>query len=272
MRGATGGRPPPPPADTGGSDKKTRLDLVRDLQDRLDRASDPETRAWFENYLKHAIEFRGVKTLEVARIVMEWRTTPSLKEWPPEAELALAAELIRQRKCEDKLAGIILVQRYLVKRIPPERLLDCVEGLFDEGAIWDWSTNDWLCARLLAPILRGNGMPAALRVAGWRTSPDLWQRRSSAVALRAVAGEPSFHPLIATVIEHLVCEQERFIQTGAGWLLAELSKHAPTFAAQLAETHFDHLSTEVVRRHLKYLPDYDNYRARKRHAFKPSGQ
>ena len=266
MRDTSGATPPPPPADDDGSGRRTRLVLVKDLQNRLNRASDPDTRVWFENYLKHAIEFRGVKTPEVARIVAEWRTASSLKEWQPETELALAAELIRQRKCEDKLAGIILAQGFLVKRLAPAKLLGSIEGLFGEGAIWDWSTNDSLCARVLSPILRKHGMQTAIRIAGWRTSANLWQRRSSAVALRAVAGDPSFHPLVATVIGRLVQEQERFIQTGAGWLLADLSKHAPKLAAQLAETHFDHLSAEVVRRHLKYLPDCDRYKARKRYA------
>ena len=73
-----------------------------------------------------------------------------------------------------------------------------------------------------------------------------------------------FHPLIAETVACLVPEQERFIQTGVGWLIADLSRHFPEFAAQLVERHFGDLSTEVVRRHLKRLPDYDLYRRRKR--------
>ena len=238
--------------------------LILDLQDRLEAAADPATRDWFEGYLKHAIRYRGVRTPEVSRILSAWRADCALGGWAPEAELALAADLIRQRKCEDKLAGIIWIQKHLSARLDPEAMLDTVENLFGEGAIGDWSTNDWLCARVLGPLIRRHGMVSAMRVAEWRSSGGLRQRRTSAVALRSVADQTAFQPLITETVACLVVEQQRFIRTGVGRLIADLSRHSPEFATELADRHIDDLSPEVIRRHLKLLPDTERYRRKAR--------
>ena len=254
----------PPPSSTTGAGKAVRSALIVELQARLDRAADPATRAWFEGYLKNTIRYRGVKTPEVERLVAGWRAESGIADWPPEAGLELACDLIRQRCCEDKLAGILMIQKHLLRDIDADRLLDSIETLLSENAVWEWSTNDWLCARILAPAIRRHGMTTAQRIAWWRTSSNLWQRRAAAVSLRATVKHPEFHPVIAETVACLVPEQERFIQTGVGWLIADLSKHFPDFAVQLVERHFRDLSPEVVRRHLKRLPDHDLYRRRKR--------
>ena len=238
--------------------------MIANLQHRLDKAADPATRHWFERYLKHAIEFRGVRTPEVTRIVEEWHDSNGLAPCSPEERLRLAINLIREQKCEDKLAGILLIQKHLLGRLGADTLLVSIEEIFAEGRIRDWSTNDWLCARVLGPLVRRDGRDAAVRVAGWRTSGNLWQRRSSVVSLRAVVADPAYHPLISDVVAHLVRENARFIQTGIGWLIADLSRSAPGVAQELVERHFELLSPEVVRRHLKHLPHHERYMARKR--------
>ena len=77
--------------------------VIADLQGRLDAAADPATKTWFENYLKHAIGYRGVKTPVVTRIVAEWRGEHGLERLPDDDQLALARSLIEGRLAEDKL-------------------------------------------------------------------------------------------------------------------------------------------------------------------------
>ena len=238
--------------------------VIADLQRRLDAVADPATKAWFENYLKHVIGYRGVKTPVVARIVAEWRDEHGLERLPDDDQLAVARSLIGERLAEDKFAGILYMQKYLVPRMPPDRLLAVAEGLFAEGTFFDWSTSDWFSVRVLGPLLRHRGMEAAERIAGWRTAEDLWQRRASIVPFRAVVRDESYHPLIETTIATLVEERERFIQTGIGWVVSDLAKAYPDVAATLVERHFDDLSAEVIRRHTRYLPDHDRYKERKR--------
>ncbi|MDE0473611.1 MAG: DNA alkylation repair protein [Gammaproteobacteria bacterium] len=237
---------------------------IADLQGRLDAVADPATKTWFENYLKHAIRYRGVKTPVVTRIVAEWRGEHGLERLPDDDQLALARSLIEERLAEDKFAGILYMQRYLVRRLQPDRFLAVAEGLFAEGAFFDWSTSDWFSVRVLGPLLRRGRTGTAERIAGWRTAENLWQRRAAIVPFRAVARDESYHPLIETTVAALVRERERFIQTGIGWVVSDMSKAHPGVAAALVERHFDDLSAEMIRRHTRYLPDHDRYRVRKR--------
>ena len=239
-------------------------ELVSDLQRRLDDVADMQTREWFENYLKHAIRYRGVKTPEVARIVAEWRKLHGLQQLSGEEGLDLAVSLIRQEHAEDKFAGTLYIQKYLQKRVEADSLLTRIEDLFSCGAFFDWSTTDWFCVRVLGPAIVRHGQEVAERVAGWCEKTNLWNQRASIVPFRAVVRDEAYHHLIKSTIAVLVKERERFIQTGIGWVISDLSKVHPRVAEMLVERHFYDLSVEVIRRHTKYLPNHDSYKARKR--------
>ena len=243
--------------------------MIADLQARLDAVADPGTKTWFENYLRHAIGYRGVKTPVVARIVAAWRGEHGLERLPADDQLALARSLIEEGLAEDKFAGILYMQKHLVRRLRPERLLAVAEGLFAEGAFFDWSTSDWFSVRVLGPLLGRGRTGTAERIAGWRTAENLWQRRAAIVPFRAVVRDQSCHRLIETTVAALVGERERFIQTGIGWVVSDMSKVHPGFAATLVERHFDDLSAEVIRRHTRYLSDHERYKTRKRGLRKP---
>ncbi|MCY4159996.1 MAG: DNA alkylation repair protein [Bacteroidetes bacterium] len=239
-------------------------DLISDLQGRLDKAADPQTKIWFENYLKHSIQYRGVKTPEVTRILGKWRNVHDLQQVSEADQLTLAAALIRQEYAEDKFAGTLYIQKYLLKKVEMDSLLAKAEDLFSSGAFFDWSTTDWFCVRVLGPAIVHHGLEAGKRVAGWCEKSNLWHRRASIVPFRGVVRDEAYHQLIKSTIAILVKEQERFIQTGVGWVISDLSKVYPREATALVECHFDRLSAEVIRRHTKYLPDHKTYKARKR--------
>ncbi len=108
--------------------------IIAELQGRLDAVADPATKEWFENYLKYAIGYRGVKTPVVARIVGEWRRERGLGGLSDEDQLGVARSLVEESLAEDKFAGILYMQKYLVRRTAPKRLLEVAEGLFAGGA------------------------------------------------------------------------------------------------------------------------------------------
>ncbi len=91
-------------------------DVVADLEQRLNAAADPATKAWFENYLKQAIAYRGVRTPEVTRIVADWRQTHGLERLEDGEQLDLARTLVEGSFAEDKFAGILYMQKHLVRR------------------------------------------------------------------------------------------------------------------------------------------------------------
>ena len=243
--------------------------IIADLQGRLDAVADPRTKAWFDNYLKHAIAHRGVKTPVIERIVAQWQREHGLARLSLEDRLGIAKSLIEQNLAEDKFAGILCLQKYLVQRLEPLQLLTMAEELFAGGAFFDWATSDRFSARVLGPLIRRGGTEAAEQVAGWRTAADLWQRRAAIVPFRAVVRDESYHPLIKAVVAALAGERERFIQTGIGWVVSDMAKSHPDVAAALVAQHFDELSPEVIRRHTRHLPEHKSYKERKRRAGGP---
>ena len=240
------------------------LKKIKLLQTKLKNASNSATKVWFDNYLQGAIEYRGVKTPEVTKIVKAWRKEQQLDELDLEVQLELTADLIRQKYAEDKFAGTIYLQLFLVHQLPLSKLFRTIDQLYQEGCFFDWSTSDWFCTRVLNRLIDLHNEKAVRKIAAWHSRPNFWQRRSAVVGLRGAVKDKKHHPTIVKTIAKLVTQQDRFIQTGIGWLLADLSKVYPKAAEKILEEHFDLLSKEVIRRHAKHLPKYNLYKQRLR--------
>lgn len=229
------------------------------LQNALGAQSNLQTKKWFENYLKGAIMYRGVKTQQISTTVQNWHKANSLDKLSAEAQLQLAVALIRQDFAEDKFAGILYMQKYLLNKLEFSTLASEFEGMFDEGCFFDWSTTDWFNVRVLSPLIALHGSKAVERYTSWYKSADLWQRRSSVVSLRACVQSDEYIPAIDRQITRLVKSDERFIQTGIGWLISDLAKANANEAEKIVQKHLDDLSVEVIRRHTKNLAQHKYY-------------
>jgi hypothetical protein len=80
---------------------------IEKLQNHLQRASSRSTKQWFESYLKNTIQYRGVKTPIVERLLSRWRNEESLDDLPILDQVKVARRLIEQRYAEDKFTGTI---------------------------------------------------------------------------------------------------------------------------------------------------------------------
>ena len=240
------------------------MNHIKKLQTRLEEVSDEKTKKWFEDYLKNVISYRGVKTPAVARIVAQWRVDEAVDKLPLEKQMEMACDLIREEKAEDKLAGIVYIQKYLSARVEAGILLRNFNGLYSQGAFCNWSTTDWFCIRVLDPLIMKSEDTAAREIGSWYKSGNLWQRRSSVVSFRGSAKENKHMAIIKRNIASLVKEDERFIQTAIGWLVSDLSRCYPGEANNIVSEHFSDLSYEVINRHTKYLPDHKKLKERKR--------
>lgn len=200
------------------------------LQQQLDQRADPKTKAWWERYLKHVIPFRGVKMADIRAVLHQWVKDEGIDRLPAPEQKDLALALIRLEYTEDKLAGMLFWQEILL----PARAVDwpadlpAFAELFQQGYIYDWNTCDWFCVRVLGPLAEQQGADCAHAIAAWRSSEPLWQRRAAAVgfvnlARRGEANFPGFTEMLLGACAPLVASPERFAQTGAGWVLRELS-------------------------------------------------
>ncbi len=138
--------------------------------------------------------------------------------------------------------------------------LPVVAAIFDDGHIADWNTTDWLCIRVLGPLIARDGRPAADLLAGWTAAPGLWRRRAAAVSFVPVVGRgdepfPGLVDMVFGVCAANVVDPERFAQTGVGWVLRDLSDVAPDRVYDFVVAHLDVMSREAVRMAAARLSD-----------------
>ncbi len=242
----------PPPPDLA--------PLTAALHARLDAAASPQSRAFWEAYMKGALPFRGVPMAGVRAAVVAWWRADGPAGLPEAAQKALALQLFEGAHGEDKLAGILALQGPLFDRLGAADLA-AFAALFDRGLVADWSTCDWLCLKVLGPLvarqLPDRGLADAL--AAWREAPTLWRRRAANVAFVNLAkgGDahfPGFTQLMfATCAVTVRCEA-RFAQTGVGWLLREVARADRDGVLAFVDAHLGCMSREGVRYALEHQP------------------
>ncbi len=232
---------------------KDRQQLTAELIQQIEHYSDPKTKQWFDNYLKGAIAYKGLKTPQVTKLVKAWHKEHALDRYTPAEQLLLCTDLIAGSFAEEKFAGTLYLQTFLLSKLDYRLLIDTCHKLFQQGYFFDWSTTDWFCTRVLDPTIVKHGLEAANLISHFRQSSNLWQRRAAIVSFRHPSQNSQYHPLIEAIIADLLPSEERFIQTGIGWVLADMSKPFPVEAEALFRQYLPVLSKEVIDRHTKHL-------------------
>ncbi len=240
------------------SDKLRRLRSIRSLQEELQAAAVPKTRDWWNNYLKGAIEFRGVNMAENRRITARWATSLGLE---PEEIAQTALVLLEEEFAEDKLAGVLLFEAFLVESdYDPTELLESFQLLFDYEFICDWNTTDWLCVKVLGKFAKRMDPEFARKIMAWKSAKNLWRRRAAGVAFVNLAEQgdsfyAGFSSDLLKVCARTIKSQERFAQTGTGWVLRELAKADRTRVLEFVDIHLADFTAEGLKYALEKLPD-----------------
>ncbi len=236
--------------------------LIDGLQSRLNASATAATREWWTKYLRGAASFRGVKMGDVRTAVHAWFEEERLGEHLPVGrQKDLALMLLEEDHTEDKLAGVLFLQEILL----PAGALDWRSDLprfarlFDRGYIRDWNVCDWLCVKVLGPLVEQQGEACARAISGWREADGVWRRRASVVAFANLARKgdrnfPGFTEMVLDNCSHLLGSQERFAQTGVGWVLRELSRTDGGRVTAFVEANLDRFSREALKNAIKYLP------------------
>jgi 3-methyladenine DNA glycosylase AlkD len=226
---------------------------VCDFQEILDQNSNPKTKIWWEKHLLYEIPFRGVGIPQIRELLANWRIGNSLENWSIENQCRLAIAFFNGRYAEDKIAGILYLQNFIIKNVSWKVLLPSIEDLFDKKLIFDWNTNDWLCVRVLGPMLKLNGKDYAEAVASWRDSEYLWKARSSLVPFVYYNPKSEYYDLINPGCITLIKRKERFAKTAVGWILREIYKTDKDFTTQFVHEYLFYFTQETIRNALKYM-------------------
>ncbi len=247
---------------------KSKTAHHQELVEILQAAADPKTAEWFTNYLKGVIRYRGLKTAVLKQHLKDFFQQSGLDQESDNTQLEHIRFWLSQPMAEDKLIAILWLQQWIKPQLKSPmgdpaaaQVLSLLEDVFLQGDIFDWSTNDWLCVRVMEAIPEyfPNQIP---RLLDWSTAPSLWQRRSSLLSFKKSAKNGQHWESVEELIRRLLPSEERFIQTAVGWVLSDISKKYPDYAYTLVEQHFSHLSHEVILRHTKYLPQHQALKIR----------
>lgn len=227
--------------------------LKEKLKSRIAKFSDEKRKLWFENYIKHGTQFRGVEISTVKTELKDWYKQENIDKLTLEAQLNLALSFFEDAYSEDKLAGILLFQLYLYDKFDYKVLLSRFESIFENGYIYDWSVCDWFCARVLRQMIKANGRKCAEAISKWRTAKNVWQARCSVVAFTTLTKENKYTSLLLKSNAKLIKREDRFAKTAVGWILRELSKVDKQIVVDFIAENRPYFSRESHENAIKYF-------------------
>ncbi len=253
-------------------DSRDTRHLIQALQLKLDKVAKKNTKDWWEEYLRNSIEFRGVNIVKIRDEMNQWYVDQQVGQMSTRSQMDLAFSFFLERYAEDKLVGVLFLQEHIIPKneIGWIVLLSRIEEIFNGGYIVDWNVCDWLCVRVIGPLIETNGKTCAEAVASWRDSENLWQARASVVSFvnmakdgdQVIRGLPQ---IILTACMELIKRSERFAKTGVGWVLRELSVSDREGVIKFIEVNREHFSKESFENAIKKLTPSEQERLRPLH-------
>jgi 3-methyladenine DNA glycosylase AlkD len=218
----------------------------------LEKYHDAKKAKWLENYVKHDIKSRGVGIPQIRSIVQSVYKQNKLNELSPADQKKFLDELMKQDYTEDKLAAIIYVQLYL-KDADVKFQLSMISNWFDKRWVYDWNVCDWLCVRLLSPLVDKYPKQTIAELKKWNKDKYLWKARASLVPFAQGKTLKEHAELVDRFSIVLIKREERFCKTAVGWFLREISKSDKNYVEKFLEVHRQFITLEVVKNAHKYF-------------------
>jgi len=211
--------------------------------------SSKKKKEWWEKYLRNSVSFIGVGIPEIRSLLKAWYKANHIESLSFDIQLSIAKKFIEKKYTEDKLAGILFIQLFLLKRENHKSIVLLIERLFDDKKIFDWNTCDWMCVRLLTPIIENKDTECVKIISSWKDSEFLWKARASAVSFAQVKEKTDYMNVINEINKTLIIREERFAKTSVGWLLREISKTDTIYV----KDHISYFTKETINNSMKYF-------------------
>jgi len=217
----------------------------------LQSAGNDEKAMWLENYVKHDIQSLGVGIPEIRTLVKDVALKYEILKMSRDEQEKLYTQLMQNPYTEMKLAAVLFLQLFHLKNKPSD-LLGLMQDWFDNKYISDWNVCDWLCVRVLTPLLDAHAAGTIPVLKSWNQSPYLWMARASLVPFAQSKNMKEYSSQILDFSETLISRPVRFCKTSVGWVLREYWKHDSDFVLCFLEKHKNHTTPEVVKNATKY--------------------
>lgn len=222
------------------------------IQAQLKQNENEQKAQWLQSYVKYGIISRGVAMPTIRRIITHAFALYKMDTWSLATQVDLLNQLMRQHYTEDKLAAILYLELYW-KHDNAEELLSLISTWFDEELIFDWNVCDWLCVKVLTPLLDRAPAVAIPELRLWNGACNQWKARASLVPFAQSKAITQHQNVIADFASVLIQRPERFCKTAVGWVLREYTKHDVHFVTSFISQFSVFTTREVVRNATKYL-------------------
>lgn len=220
--------------------------------DEIKERATPDKAEWWNQYLKGEIPFLGVGTPDIREVFLNRDQESSFEKLAMNQQVSLVNGLMRGTYAEEKLAAILYVQMFWLDKMKGSFLMNLVSDWFDDRHIHDWNTCDWLCVRILTPLVDSGDPQVIWKLKQWNRDSYLWKARASVVPFARARYKSQYSKEIRQFSDILIRRNERFAKSAVGWVLREYSKHDMEFVLDFLSKHVKHTTSEVKRNALKY--------------------
>ncbi len=226
--------------------------IAKTIRQRMTDEGKPEKAKWLEQYVKHGVKSRGTGIPEIRKILQEIESEKSCSKKTLPEQVELLNDLMAGVYTEDKLAAILYLQLFWKDKYPEESL-SLISAWFDQNFITDWNVCDWLCVRVLTPLLDRWPGQTMTELKCWNKAQNLWKARASLVPFAQSRYLAKHRRPVQLLAEELIKRKERFCKTAVGWVLREYSKIDRDFVRKFLSTHEQYITREVVKNATKYF-------------------
>ncbi|MCF8356014.1 MAG: DNA alkylation repair protein [Melioribacteraceae bacterium] len=225
------------------------------IQNKITAIGKPEKARWLENYIKHDIKSKGVGIPDIRMIVKKANDEFGIKEKPQSDQIKLLTDLMTQEYTEDKLSAILYLQLFWHNEYDKQKI-DLVSYWFDERLITDWNVCDWLCVRILTPMIDNSPKVIISELKKWNTTKNMWKARASLVPFAQSKTMDHYKEIIGLLSVELIKREERFCKTAVGWVMREFSKIDKDFVLNFLSDNEKWTTNEVIKNANKYIKNH----------------
>ena len=222
------------------------------IQTKITLIGKPDKAKWLENYVKHNIKSKGTGIPDIRQIIKEVNKKYKLTERCISEQIELLNDLMSQEYTEDKLSAILYLQLFW-KNKNESQTLNIISKWFDNNLITDWNVCDWICVRVLTPLVDNYTKPTLTELKKWNNNKNLWKARASLVPLAQSKSINQHEKLVREFSIKLIKREERFSKTSVGWVMREYSKVDIDFVLKFLFDFNNYTTKEVIKNATKYL-------------------
>lgn len=195
--------------------KELHLEIVKQLEKRADPKIASKKIAQAE-YFRIGYKSYGIRESEERELIN--RYLKRFKQLSLEERFELVKMLFSSLFSEQAAFGNAIMELSL------EDLNPAHYGFLDEIVAYlsNWAETDWLCIRIMQPLLRKYPKETLGLMRKWNVSENMWKRRASVVTFTRKIGESGrFTDEVLELCNNLIWDKEDFVRKGVGWALKD---------------------------------------------------